>query len=318
MAAIVVLDGQTLNPGDLSWQGLDDLGSVAVYDNCDASELLERAADAEIVLTNKVVLGEAELAQLPKLKYIGVTATGVNVVDLNAAQRCGIVVTNVPAYGPESVAQMALAHLLNFASAVQQHHQAVQQGQWLRSSQFCFWNSPLMGLAGKTFGVMGFGAIGQAAARMARGFNMNILVSTRSPIADLPQGYRWVSQAQLFAEADVVSLHCPQTAENTQFVNAALLATMKPTALLINTSRGGLVQEADLADALKRGVIAGAGLDVLSSEPPQADNPLLSAPNCTITPHNAWATIEARQNLLNIAVANVAAYLNGQPQNCVA
>ncbi|MBY6187148.1 D-2-hydroxyacid dehydrogenase [Marinobacter hydrocarbonoclasticus] len=314
---IVVLDGATLNPGDLDWSPLAQFGEWEVFDHTAPAQLLERASDADVLLTNKVVLDRAALNALPKLRYIGVTATGVNVVDLDAAAARGIVVTNTPAYGPESVAQMAIAHLLHQASAVAEHHQAVQQGQWSAAPQFCFWNRPLMALSGKTFGVMGFGAIGQAAARMARGFNMSILVHTRTPIEALPEGYRWVDQATLFAESDVVSLHCPQTPDNTGFVNAELLATMKPQARLLNTARGGLVNEADLADALNRGVIAGAGLDVLSSEPPSPDNPLLSARNCVVTPHNAWATFEARNNLLNIVLGNLAAWQKGAPVNRV-
>ncbi|WP_298443606.1 D-2-hydroxyacid dehydrogenase [uncultured Ferrimonas sp.] len=317
MTSLVVLDGYSLNPGDLSWAPLAQLGSLTVYDNSRADEVVARAQDATVVLTNKVVLDAALLAQLPRLQYIGVLATGVNVVDVAAAAQRGIVVTNIPAYGPESVAQMAIAHLLHFASQVGPHQQAVRQGQWLASEQFCFWNAPLMALAGKTFGVVGFGAIGQAAARMARGFNMPVLVTSRQRRDDLPEGYRWVTQAQLFAQADVVSLHCPQTEHNSQFVDARLLATMQPSAMLINTARGGLINEADLAQALQDGVIAAAGLDVLSTEPPSADNPLLTAPNCSITPHNAWATLEARQNLLAIAVANVRAFLADRCQNRV-
>ncbi|GAA5190065.1 D-2-hydroxyacid dehydrogenase [Ferrimonas gelatinilytica] len=317
MDKIVVLDGEALNPGDLDWHPLAELGPLTVYPHSTAAQAVERAVDASLVLINKVQLDAEILAQLPKLRYVGVLATGVNGVDLDAAARQGVVVTNVPGYGPESVAQMAIAHLLHHASRVAEHDDAVKAGQWCRSRDFCFWNAPLTALAGKTFGVVGFGAIGQAAARMAQGFGMKVLVSTRSERRDLPAGMSWVPRARLFAEADVVSLHCPQTEENTGFVDLALLATMKPSALLLNTARGGLINEGELAAALKDGVIAGAGLDVLSSEPPQADNPLLTAPRCSITPHNAWATLEARQNLLDIAVANVAAFLKGVPQNRV-
>ncbi|MBY6019010.1 D-2-hydroxyacid dehydrogenase [Halomonas denitrificans] len=314
---VVVLDGATLNPGDLDWSPLAAFGELHCHDQTTPEQLLGRAARAAILLTNKVVLDRATIEALPALRYIGVTATGVNVVDLAAAAERGIVVTNTPAYGPESVAQMAIAHLLHHASAVAEHHHAVQQGQWASAPQFCFWNRPLTALSGKTFGVMGFGAIGQAAARMARGFNMTVLVHTRTPIEGLPEGYRWVDQSTLFTESDVVSLHCPQTEANTGFINAELLATMKPNALLINTARGGLVNEAELADALNRGVIAGAGLDVLSSEPPQPDNPLIGARNCVITPHNAWATYEARSNLLAIVLDNLRAWQAGSPTNQV-
>ncbi len=317
MGSIVVLDGETLNPGDLDWQPLAALGALTVYPHSSAEQVVERAREATLVLINKVPLDAATLARLPKLRYVGVLATGVNGVDLAAAARQGVVVTNVPGYGPESVAQMAIAHLLHHASRVAEHDAAVKAGQWCRSRDFCFWNAPLTALAGKTFGVVGFGAIGQAAARMAQGFGMKVLVSTRSRRDGLPEGYLWVERDRLFAEADVVSLHCPQTEENAGFVNRSLLATMKPSALLLNTARGGLINEADLAEALQTGVIAGAGLDVLSVEPPPADNPLLTAPHCSITPHNSWATLEARQNLLDIAVANVAAFLADAPQNRV-
>ncbi|WP_345335586.1 D-2-hydroxyacid dehydrogenase [Ferrimonas pelagia] len=317
MRSIVVLDGETLNPGDLDWAPLAALGSLTVYPRTTPEQVLERAAQAEILLTNKVVLDRTLLQQLPQLRYVGVLATGVNVVDIDAAAERGIVVTNVPGYGPESVAQMAFAHLLHHTSKLAQHDAAVKAGQWCDSPNFCFWNAPLSALAGKRFGVVGYGAIAQASARMARGFGMSVLVHTRTERTDLPAGDRWVSLAQLFAEADVVSLHCPQSPANTEFVNAALLATMKPTAILLNTARGGLVQEADLAAALRDGVIAGAGLDVLSSEPPKRDNPLLTAPNCSISPHNSWATIEARQNLLNIAVANLQGFCRGECRNQV-
>ncbi|SHI24900.1 D-2-hydroxyacid dehydrogenase [Ferrimonas marina] len=317
MQRIVVLDGVPLNPGDLDWQPLAALGALQVHQRTLPEQVVERAQEAEFVLTNKVVLDETTLAQLPKLRYIGVLATGVNVVDLAAAARRGIVVTNVPGYGPESVAQMAFAHLLHHTSRLAQHDAAVKAGQWSESPDFCFWHSPLTALAGKTLGVVGFGDIGQAVARIAHGFGMSVLVHTRRERTDLPTGYRWVSQSALFAESDVVSLHCPQTEANQGFVNAALLRTMKPSAFLLNTARGGLIQEADLAAALRDGVIAGAGLDVLSSEPPSADNPLLAAPNCSISPHNSWATLEARQNLLNIAIGNLAAFQSGTPRHQV-
>lgn len=317
MTSIVVLDGYSLNPGDLDWSALQRFGDVTVYDNTSPEQVIERAKHAQILLVNKVVLDACTLSLLPELCYVGVLATGVNVVDLEAAKARGIVVTNVPAYGPESVAQMAMAHLLHFACRVAEHHRAVAQGQWQQSQQFCFWNAPLMGLAGKTFGVVGFGAIGQAAARMAHGFGMSVVVHTRRELTELPDGYRWLGLNELFNCADVVSLHCPQTEANTGFVDAALLSTMKPSALLINTARGGLVNEADLAQALKQGTIAAAGLDVLSTEPPAADNPLLTAPNCTITPHNAWATIEARSNLLDIAIGNVESFIAATPRNQV-
>lgn len=315
--SLVVLDGGALNPGDLDWRPLAGLGSLTVYDNSRPDQVVARARDAEILFTNKVVLSADTLAQLPKLKYIGVLATGVNVVDLDAARERGIPVTNVPGYGPGSVAQMAFAHLLHHVSRVAQHDTAVKAGQWSASDQFCFWNAPLTALEGKTLGVVGFGDIGQALARMARGFDMQVLINTTRRRTDLPEGCRWVERAELFAQSDVVSLHCPLTPETDQFINADLLATMKSSAVLINTARGGLVNEAELAEALARGTIAGAGLDVLSTEPPCPDNPLLSAPNCSVTPHNAWATLEARQNLLNIVVANLQGFLSGRVHNRV-
>lgn len=313
---IVVLDGYALNPGDLSWQGLGQCGELTVYDRTTPELAVERAAGACVVLTNKVLLGETEIARLPELRYIGVLATGVNVVDLGAARTRGIVVTNVPAYSTPSVAQHVFALLLELSRGVGRHAALVREGAWCRSADFAFWQSPQVELAGKTFGIVGFGGIGRAVARIAKAFDMHVLVHTRTPDMQAP-GAEFTSLERVFAEADVVSLHCPLSRETQGLVDAERLAGMKPNAFLINTGRGPLIDEAALADALQRGVIAGAGLDVLSQEPPATDNPLLNARNCLITPHLAWATLAARQRLMETVTANVKAFLTGTPQNQV-
>lgn len=313
---IVVLDGETLNPGDLTWQAVCALGDFSCFARTPSAEIIPRAQDAEIVLTNKTPLDANTLAQLPKLKYIGVLATGTNVVDLAAAKELGIVVTNVPAYGPDAVAQMVFAHILHHTQAVAAHHQAVAAGQWSNCSDFCFTLMPLQSLKGKTLGLIGYGDIGQQVAKLALAFGMKVLVNTRTEPSDLPQGVSWASRDTVFKESDILSLHCPLTHETTELINTQTLELMKPQALLINTARGGLIDEAALATALTQGKVF-AGVDVLSTEPPSADNPLLTAPNISISPHNAWATKEARQNLLNIATANLSAYLAGDRVNWV-
>ncbi|MFB2760372.1 D-2-hydroxyacid dehydrogenase [Shewanella xiamenensis] len=313
---IVVLDGETLNPGDLTWQAVSALGEFSCFARTPSAEIIPRAQDAEIVLTNKTPLDANTLAQLPKLKYIGVLATGTNVVDLAAAKELGIVVTNVPAYGPDAVAQMVFAHILHHTQAVAAHHQAVAAGQWSNCSDFCFTLMPLQSLKGKTLGLIGYGDIGQQVAKLALAFGMKVLVNTRTQPRDLPQGVSWTSRNTVFKESDILSLHCPLTPETTELINTQTLELMKPQALLINTARGGLIDEAALAAALTQGKVF-AGVDVLSTEPPSADNPLLTAPNISISPHNAWATKEARQNLLNIATANLSAYLAGDRVNWV-
>jgi len=312
---IVVLDGYTANPGDLDWAPLSALGGLTVHDRTPAALTLERAAGAQVVLTNKVLLGAAEMAALPELRYIGVLATGYNVVDVAAARERGIVVTNVPAYSTPSVAQHVFALLLELTRGVGRHADLVREGRWSASPDFAFWATPQVELAGLTLGIVGFGAIGQAVARIALVFGMRVLVHTRTP-APWPE-IDFVGLDELFTRSDVVSLHCPLTDDTRGMVNAARLAAMKPTAYLLNTGRGPLVDEAALAVALHAGQIAGAGLDVLAQEPPPADNPLLTAPNCMITPHLAWATKAARQRLLDVAVANVRAFLEGRPQNRV-
>jgi glycerate dehydrogenase len=314
--AIVVLDSFCLNPGDLSWEPLEKLGECTIHERTPASQLRERVHDAEIVLTNKAPLSRDVLAGHPRLKYVGVTATGYNIVDVVAARELGIAVTNVPSYGTASVAQMVFAHILNLTQRVGDHAEAVRQGRWASSPDWCFWDFPLLELDGMTLGIIGYGRIGQAVAKLARAFGMQVLAHNRSPIEDA-EGVRAVDLDMIFRESDILSLHCPLTDETKRLVNRQRLAAMKPTALLINTSRGPLVDERALADALNAGQMAGAGLDVLDDEPPAADNPLYSAKNCYITPHIAWATRASRQRLLDAAVENVAAYLRGTPQNVV-
>lgn len=314
---IVVLDGFALNPGDLSWAELERLGRCVVYDRTPESQILSRAADAEIVLTNKTPLRGEHLRQLPALRYVGVLATGYNVVDVEAARARGVTVTNVPAYSTRSVAQLTFALLLELTLHVGHHAQTVQQGKWTASPDFCYWDFPLIELDQLTMGIIGFGRIGRAVAELARAFGMNVLVHSRTRPDPLPAGVDFADLESLFRQSEVITLHCPLTPATERLVNAERLGWMKPGAFLLNTSRGPLVDEQALADALNSGAIAGAGLDVLSKEPPSASNPLLSARNCLITPHFAWATRAARERLMAIAVANVRAFLAGSPQNVV-
>lgn len=315
---IIVLDGYGLNPGDLSWSGMEALGELMVYDRTSPSELLERSAGAEVLITNKTLITADDMSALPQLKYIGVLATGYNVVDIDAAKARGIVVTNIPAYSTSSVAQMVFAHLLNITQRVGYYADENKQGRWTNSVDFCYWDTPLMELDGKKMGIVGFGNIGQATARIAQAFGMEVCVVTSKEQSALPVGMKKIELDELFASCDVVSLHCPLTPTTKEMVNADRLKLMKPQAILINTGRGPLVNEQDLADALNEGRIAGAGLDVLSVEPSQKDNPLLGARNCFITPHIAWATKEARTRLMNIAVENLKAYQEGHIINNVA
>lgn len=315
---IIVLDGYGLNPGDLSWSGMEALGELTVYDRTSPSELLERSAGAEVLITNKTLITADDMSALPQLKYIGVLATGYNVVDIDAAKARGIVVTNIPAYSTSSVAQMVFAHLLNITQRVGYYADENKQGRWTNSVDFCYWDTPLMELDGKKMGIVGFGNIGQATARIAQAFGMEVCVVTSKEQSALPVGMKKMELDELFASCDVVSLHCPLTPTTKEMVNADRLKLMKPQAILINTGRGPLVNEQDLADALNEGRIAGAGLDVLSVEPSQKDNPLLGARNCFITPHIAWATKEARTRLMNIAVENLKAYQEGHIINNVA
>ncbi len=314
---IVVLDGYTLNPGDLSWDGLSALGHCVVHERTAPSDVIERAQDADIVFTNKTVLDGDALRSLPELRYIGVLATGYNVVDVRAAREQNIVVTNVPAYGTHSVAQQVFALLLELTQHAGHHAGTVREGRWSASPDFCYWDYPLIELEGLTMGIVGLGRIGRAVAKLADAFGMRVLAHDLHPPTAQPPAARLVNLDAIFAESDVVSLHCPLTDENRGFVNARRLATMKPSAFLINTSRGLLVNEADLAAALNAGRIAGAGLDVLAVEPPPADNPLLTAKNCCITPHIAWATRAARERLMHVAVENLRAFLDGWSVNVV-
>jgi glycerate dehydrogenase len=314
---IVVLDGYTLNPGDLSWGRLDALGECTVYDRTAPEDIVKRAGEAEIILTNKTILSADVIRRLTRLRYIGVLATGYNVVDVEAAGERGILVTNVPSYGTRSVAQMVFAHLLNLTQHVAHHAGTVREGRWAACPDFCYWDMPLLELAGLTLGIVGFGRIGRAVAGLARAFGMKVIVYDVIVPAEMPDGCRMAELEEVFRDADVLSLHCPLTPRTEKLVNAERLALMKPTAFLINTSRGPLIDEPALAEALNAGRLAGAGLDVLSAEPPAADNPLLTAKNCYITPHIAWATRSARQRLLSIAIDNVAAFVAGKPQNVV-
>lgn len=314
---ICILDGYAANPGDLSWNALQALGDCVVYDRTTPDQLLERAADADILLTNKVAIKSEHMAALPRLKYIGVMATGYNVVDTEAARQRGIVVTNIPAYSTYSVAQMVFAHLLNIAQQVQHHAEAVREGRWSACPDFCFWDTPLLELSGRRIGIVGLGHTGMATARIAMGFGMEVCAYTSKSHLQLPPEIKSMSLDELFSTCDVVSLHCPLTPATRHLVNAERLSLMKRTAILINTGRGPLVNEADLAHALNSGQLAAAGLDVLSEEPPRPDNPLLTARNCYITPHIAWASLAARQRLMDILVSNVQAFLNGHPINVV-
>jgi glycerate dehydrogenase len=315
---IVVLDGYAANPGDLSWDGMKALGECVIYERTAPEQVLERAAGAEVVLTNKVVITAEHIAALPDLKYIGVLATGYNIVDVEAARNRGIVVTNIPAYSTDSVAQMVFAHILNICLQVQHYTEEVRNGRWTSSPDFCFWDTPLMELSGKKLGIVGLGHTGSATARIAIGFGMQVCAYTsKSHFQPIPE-IKKMELDELFRECDIVSLHCPLNEQTRGMVNAARLKTMKPTAILINTGRGPLVNEQDLADALNNGTIYAAGVDVLSQEPPRADNPLLHARNCFITPHIAWASGEARQRLMQIAVDNLSGYITGKVVNNVA
>ena len=319
MKKIVVLDGYAANPGDISWEPWKALGELIVYDRTAPEEVVARAAGAEMVLTNKVVLSAEVMKQLPDLRYVGVLATGYNVVDLEAARAQGVVVTNIPAYSTASVAQMVFAHLLNITHHVADHVASVTAGDWQRSADFCYWLSPLEELQGLTFGIVGLGNTGKATARIAQAFGMEVLAySSKSAEALAALGIRKAaSYEELFAAADVLSLHCPLTPDTKHLVNAAHLALMKPTSIVINTGRGPLVDEQALAEALNAGRIAAAGVDVLTQEAPREGSPLIGARNCYITPHIAWATGAARKRLMQVALENVMAYLGGKAQNVV-
>lgn len=314
---IVILDGYTANPGDMSWKELDEVGEVTVYERTKPEETVMRAADAEIVLTNKVIIGRREIGQLPKLRYIGVLATGYNVVDIEAAHERGIIVTNVPAYSTESVAQMVFAHLLTVTNHTE--HYAIQNrsGRWSHNPDFCYWDTPQTELAGKTFGIVGLGNIGSRVAQIAIAFCMRVKALTSKSAEALPLGIQKADLTELLSTSDVISLHCPLTDNTRQMINAETIALMKPSAILINTGRGPLVNDADVAEALNKKQLSAYCADVMTEEPPKADNPLLNQPNAFITPHIAWATNEARSRLLQTAIANVRAFIEGKPQNVI-
>lgn len=314
---IVILDGYTANPGDMSWKELETMGQVTVYDRTKPEETVARAAGAEIVLTNKVVLRREVIERLPQLRYIGVLATGYNVVDIDAAREHGVIVTNVPAYSTESVAQMVFAHLLTVTNRPEHYALQNRQGHWSGSPDFCYWDTPQTELAGKTFGIIGLGNIGRRVAQIAQAFGMQVKALTSKSADKLPSGIQKADLSELCSTADVLSLHCPLTADNRQMINAKTLALMKPTVIIINTGRGPLVNEADVADALARRCIAAYCADVLTEEPPIADSPLLHQSNAFITPHIAWATRESRQRLIDTAVGNVRAFIEHHPQNVV-
>lgn len=314
---IVVVDGYTLNPGDVSWEGVKALGDCQIFERSAMDEVVQRCRTADAVLTNKVIFSDEVMACLPNLKYIGVLATGYNVVDVEAAARRGIVVTNAPAYGTASVAQFVFSQLLQWAQPVSYYDQTVKARRWSQSDDFCYYDHNMMELDGKTLGVVGYGAIGRRVSQIALAFGMEVLVHTRTLPEDLPAGVSHVALDTLASSSDVISLHCPLTEANAGFINAQFLAKMKPSAYLINTGRGHLIDEEALYEALAQQRIAGVALDVLTVEPPPAEHPLLSLSNCTITPHIAWATRDARQRLMDIAVENFQAFVEGSALNCV-
>ncbi len=315
---ITILDGQITNPGDLSWEGFEKFGDLTVYDRTSPEEVLERAAGADILLTNKTPLDRKTIESLPDLKYIGTLATGYDVVDTEAARERGVVVSNIPAYSTASVAQLVFALLLAVTNNVEHYTADNRAGRWSRCTYFCYWDEPLMELAGKTFGIVGFGHIGSQVARIALAFGMKVMALTSKAPGELPAGVeRAENLEQLLRESDVVSLHCPLTDSTERLINAETLAMMKPTAILINTARGRLVEGEALAEALNSGRLRGAGLDVLEVEPPRMDDPLLYARNCHVTPHIGGTSVEARKRLMEMAVDNIANFLNGSPTNVV-
>jgi glycerate dehydrogenase len=313
----VVLDGYSLNPGDLSWEALAKLAQVTVFERTAPYQLLERLANAEAIITNKVVIDRQVMQALPQLKYIGVSATGYNVVDLLAAAEMGVVVTNIPAYGSNSVAQFVFAQILSMIQPVSYYHNKVQSGHWSKAPDFCFYDHAMLELAGLTLGVIGYGAIGQQVAKIARAFDMKVCIYSRSQALELNHGMDYIEMTGLLHCSDFVSVHCPLTSDNAGFIDSKWLAQMKSSAFLINTARGGLVNEKDLADCLINKGIAGAALDVLSEEPPSLDNPLLDLPTCFITPHIAWATTAARARVMAITVSNFKSFCLGVPVNQV-
>ncbi len=314
---IVILDGYTTNPGDLSWEGFKKLGEYAFYDRTDPGDIIKRAEKADIILVNKVCVNRELIEALPELKYIGILATGYNTVDLEAASSRNIIVTNIPAYSTPSVVQMVFAHILNFTQQVALHASGVREGKWSKSKDFCYWETPLTELEGKTMGIIGYGKIGREVAKLALAFGMNVVVNTRTVPEENTVKVRFIKADEVFAISDFISIHSPLTPETKHMVNRDRLEKMKKSAILINTGRGYIVDEQALADALNNGQIAGAGLDVLSEEPPKPDNPLIKAKNCVITPHIGWATRASRARLIEIAIQNVKSFIEENPVNVV-
>lgn len=314
---IVELDGYGLNPGDLSWDAISKLGEFKLYDRTSQEDVVSRAKDAEVILINKVNITDEIMAQLPKLKYIGVLATGYNVVDIEAASRRGVLVSNIPAYSTDSVAQMTFAHILNMVNRVEHYADLNRKGHWSNNPDFCYWDTPLMEISGKTIGVLGLGSIGSKVARIAQDFGMDVYAFTSKSSSELPAGIQKTTIDGLLSVSDILTLHCPLTSETRELINKESLKKMKHGALLINTGRGQLVNEQDVAEALNSGQLGGYGADVMCEEPPLADNPLFAQPNAFITPHVAWATIEARTRLMNILEENLKSYIDGSPKNIV-
>lgn len=314
---IVILDAYSTNPGDLSWDGFKDLGQLEIYDRTTPDEIVARCTDADCILTNKVVINEQIMSQLPNLKYIGVLATGYNVVDIPAAIERGIVVTNIPAYSTDSVVQMTFAHILNITNRVGDYASANRKGRWSGNTDFCYWDSPMHELAGKTLGIVGLGNIGMKVAQLARLFGMDVFAVTSKHSSDLPDGIQKTTLDGLLGISDIISLHCPLNDKTRELINANSLAKMKQGAILINSGRGPLVNEQDVAESLIAGHLGAYGTDVMSIEPPKSDNPLFTAPNAFVTPHIAWATVEARTRLVSIAVNNLKAFAYGNPINVI-
>ena len=311
------MDGHATNPGDLSWDAFREMGEVVVYNRSSADEVVERACDADVVLTNKVPFDEQTIASLPRLRYIGVLATGTNIVDIEAAHRSGVTVTNIPAYSTDSVAQMVFAHVLNILNSTDAYARQVRQGRWAANPDFCFWDAPLRELSSLSMGIVGMGNIGSKVARIALAFGMKVNVVSSKDTNQLPQGVCKQTLDELLATNDIVTLHCPLTADTRRLVRRETIALMKPSAIVVNTGRGPLVDEQDMADALRSGRIAAYATDVMCQEPPQKDNPLFACVNAYITPHQAWATYEARVRLMDIAAKNLRAFLDGKPTNVV-
>lgn len=314
---IAVMDGHGVNPGDMSWKPFDEIGQITVYPRTAPEEVVAHVGDADIVLTNKTVFNADVISQLPNVKYIGVLATGYNVVDTEAAHRRGIVVTNIPAYSTDSVAQMTFAHILNITNRVGYYAAKNSDGEWSRCPDFCYWDTPLTDLSGKTIGIVGLGHIGSKVARLAQDFGMDVFAYTSKNAADLPAGINKTTLDGLLGISDIITLHCPLTPSTRELINKESIKKMRRGAILINTGRGPLVNEADVAEALQEGRLGAYGADVMCSEPPAADNPLFAQPNAYITPHIAWATVEARERLMAIAVNNLKAFVSGNPVNVV-